>query len=326
MSLSASRDIGSVADPIRSGESDLGRVLLVDDDAEMRDGLATRLTKEGFITATAGDGREALEKLESSWVPDVIVTDLMMPRMDGFEFLRTLREQGRAIPAIVLTGFGSLEKALSVIRDLEAYWFLEKPVKLGALQPLLQRAIEHSRLLREAESLKRDLVLRTSFGRLVGRSAAMQDVFSLIRQAAPRSVSILLIGESGTGKELAAREIHNLSLRANQPFVAVNCAALPETLIESELFGHEKGAFTGAFERRPGCFEQAKGGTLFLDEITEMPLATQSKLLRALEERSVRRLGGKAEIPVDVRVIAATNRSRKRRCGRTNCAGICIIA
>jgi len=305
MSFSASRDIESVADPIISGEP--GRVLLVDDDAEMRDQLAARLSKESFITATAGDGQEALDKLVS-WAPDVIVTDLMMPRMDGFEFLRTLRERGRAIPAIVLTGFGSLEKALSVIRDLEAYWFLEKPVKLDALQPLLQRAIEHSRLLREAESLKRDLVLRTSFGRLVGRSAAMQDVFSLIRQAAPRSVSILLIGESGTGKELAAREIHNLSLRANQPFVAVNCAALPETLIESELFGHEKGAFTGAFERRPGCFEQAEGGTLFLDEITEMPPATQSKLLRALEEHSVRRLGGKTEIPVDVRVIAATNR------------------
>jgi len=309
MSISAHRDVESVADPIGLAEaqSQLGRVLLVDDDGEMRHELATLLSKEGFITATAGDGREALEKLES-WAPEVIVTDLMMPRMDGFELLRTLREKGRTIPAIVLTGFGSLEKALSVIRDLEAYWFLEKPVKLSALQPLLQRAIGHSRLLREAESLKRDLVLRTSFGRLVGRSSAMQDVFSLIRQAAPRSVSILLIGESGTGKELAAREIHNLSLRANQPFVAVNCAALPETLIESELFGHEKGAFTGAFERRAGCFEQAEGGTLFLDEITEMPLATQSKLLRALEERGVRRLGGKSEIPVDVRVIAATNR------------------
>jgi DNA-binding NtrC family response regulator len=281
--------------------------LLVDDDAEMRDGLAKLLGQEGFVTTTAGNGEEALQKLES-WAPDVIVTDLMMPRMDGFELLRTLRQRGRTIPAIVLTGFGSLEKALSVIRDLEAYWFLEKPVKLSALQPLLQRAIAHSRLLLEAESLKRDLVLRTSFGRLVGRSGAMQDVFSQIRQAAPRSVSILLIGESGTGKELAAREIHNLSLRANQPFVAVNCAALPETLIESELFGHEKGAFTGAFERRAGCFEQAQGGTIFLDEITEMPPATQSKLLRALEERTVRRLGGKAEIPVDVRVIAATNR------------------
>jgi DNA-binding NtrC family response regulator len=305
--MSFSTDIESVSDLIHSQEPQSGRVLLVDDDTEMRDGLARLLAEEGFVTATAGNGEEALEKLES-WAPDVIVTDLMMPRMDGFELMRTLRQRGRTIPAIVLTGFGSLEKALSVIRDLEAYWFLEKPVKLSALQPLLQRAIGHSRLLAEAESLKRDLVLRTSFGRLVGRSAAMQDVFSQIRQAAPRSVSILLIGESGTGKELAAREIHNLSLRANQPFVAVNCAALPETLIESELFGHEKGAFTGAFERRAGCFEQAQGGTIFLDEITEMPPATQSKLLRALEERSVRRLGGKAEIPVDVRVIAATNR------------------
>jgi DNA-binding NtrC family response regulator len=286
---------------------DLGRVLIVDDDAELRDGLADILSSEGFLTATAEDGKQALEKLESC-APDVIVTDLVMPRLDGFELLRTLRERGQAIPAIVLTGYGSLEKALSVIRDLEAYWFLEKPVKFGALQSLLQRAIQHSRLHRETEALKRDLVLRGTFGRLAGRSPAMQAVFSMIRQAAPRSVSILLIGESGTGKELAAREIHNLSLRADQPFVAVNCAALPETLMESELFGHEKGAFTGAFERRPGCFEQAAGGTLFLDEITEMPLATQSKLLRALEERSVRRLGGKEEIPVDVRLIAATNR------------------
>ena len=305
--MSITAEMESLRDPVHSAESQPGRVLLVDDDAEMRDDLATLLSKEGSITATAGDGREALDKLES-WAPDVIVTDLMMPRMDGFELLRTLRQRQSTIPAIVLTGFGSLEKALSVVRDLEAYWFLEKPVKLSALQSLLQRAIGHNRLIREAESLKRDLVSRTSFGRLVGRSSAMQDVFSLIRQAAPRSVSMLLNGESGTGKELAAREIHNFSLRANQPFVAVNCAALPEALIESELFGHEQGAFTGAFERRPGCFEQAQGGTIFLDEITEMPLATQSKLLRALEERSVRRLGGKVEIPVDVRVIAATNR------------------
>ena len=168
----------SVAEPIRSEEllTQPGRVLLVDDDAEMRDDLATLLSKEGLVTATAGDGREALEKLES-WAPDVIVTDLMMPRMDGFELLRTLREQGRVIPAIVLTGFGSLEKALSATRDLEAYWFLEKPVKLGALQPLLQRAIRHSRLLREAESLKRDLVARTSFGRLVGDRAPCRTCF-----------------------------------------------------------------------------------------------------------------------------------------------------
>ena len=302
-----------------------GRVLIVDDDAELREDLGAVLSQQGFETATAGDGQQALDKLDS-WFPDVIVTDLVMPRLDGFELLRTLRERGHVIPAIVLTGFGSLEKALAVIRDLEAFWFLEKPVKLSALESLLKRALQHSRLLRETETLKRDLVLRGAFGRLAGRSRAMQGVFSLIRQAAPRSVSILLIGESGTGKELAAREIHNSSLRSDQPFVAVNCAALPETLIESELFGHEKGAFTGAFERRQGCFEQAQGGTLFLDEITEMPLATQSKLLRALEERSIRRVGGKAEIPVDVRLIAATNRSPEEALREKPCAAIFTIA
>ena len=176
-----------------------GRVLIVDDDADLRDDLREVLARQGYETAAAADGQEALEKLES-WFPDVIVTDLMMPRLDGFELLRTLRQRGPVIPAIVLTGFGSLEKSLAVIRDVEAFWFLEKPVKLSALEPLLKRALQHSRLLRETETLKRDLVLRGAFGRLAGRSRAMQGVFSLIRQAAPRSVSILLVGESGTGK------------------------------------------------------------------------------------------------------------------------------
>src|SRR5579872_1869756 len=284
-----------------------GRVLIVDDDEEVRNDLMRALTAQGFEIATAGDGEQALQKLDS-WSPDVIITDLVMPRLDGFDLMRTLRGRGEVIPAIVLTGFGSIEKALSVIRDLDAYWFLEKPVKLTALYSLLKRAIQHNRLLRETAALKRDLALRGALGRLTGRSEAMQKVFSLIHQAAPSSVSILLIGESGTGKELAAREIHNLSLRSDRPFVAVNCAALPETLIESELFGYEKGAFTGASERRPGCFEQAHGGTLFLDEILEMPLSTQSKLLRALEERTIRRLGGQTEIPIDIRLIAASNR------------------
>ena len=293
--------------PANLASSPLGRVLIVDDEAELRSELARALSSQGFDTATAADGEEALQKLEC-WSPDVIITDLVMPRLDGFELMRTLRGRGDAIPAIVLTGFGSVEKALSVIRDLDAYWFLEKPVKLSALYSLLKRAIQHNHLLRETAALKRDLALRGALGRLVGRSRPMQKVFSLIRQAAPSVVSILLIGESGTGKELAAREIHNLSLRSERPFVAVNCAALPETLIESELFGYEKGAFTGAAERRPGCFEQAHGGTLFLDEILEMPLSTQSKLLRALEERTIRRLGGQTEIPIDIRLIAASNR------------------
>lgn len=285
-----------------------GRVLIVDDDPQVRIDLAQALNAQGFEVATADDGEQALKTLET-WSPDVIITDLVMPRLDGFELMRTLRGRGEAIPAIVLTGFGSIEKALSVIRDLDAYWFLEKPVKLTELYSLLNRAIQHNRLLRETAALKRDLTLRGALGRLTGRSRPMQKVFSLIRQAAPSNVSILLIGESGTGKELAAREIHNLSLRSDRPFVAVNCAALPETLIESELFGYEKGAFTGASERRQGCFEQAHGGTLFLDEILEMPLSTQSRLLRALEERTIRRLGGQTEIPIDIRLVAASNRS-----------------
>jgi len=284
-----------------------GRVLLVDDDMALRESLGATLSEQGFETQMASDGQAAIEKLEA-WDADVIVTDLMMPRLDGFDLLRKLRAEGRATPAIVLTGFGSIEKALSVTRDLGAYWFLEKPVNLGALQPLLERAIRHSLLMRETETLKRDLMLRGVLGRLVGSSRPMQGLFALIRQAAPSSVTVLLSGESGTGKELVARELHKLSPRASQPFIAINCAALPESLIESELFGHDKGAFTGAFESRAGCFEQAQKATLFLDEITELPPATQSKLLRVLEERSIRRLGGKSEVPVDVRLIAATNR------------------
>jgi DNA-binding NtrC family response regulator len=282
-------------------------VLIVDDDERVRRDLAHAVEAQGFDTNTAEDGEEALRKLDS-WRPDVIVTDLVMPRLDGFEFMRKLRGRGIVIPAIVLTGFGSIEKALSVIRDLDAFWLLEKPVKLTELCSLLGRAIQHHGLIRETAALKRDLMLRGALGRMTGRSGPMQAVFSLIGQAAPSTVSILLIGESGTGKELAAREIHNLSLRSDRPFIAVNCAALPEALIESELFGCEKGAFTGASERRPGCFEQAHGGTLFLDEILEMPLATQSKFLRALEERAIRRLGSQIEIPIDVRLIAASNR------------------
>ena len=285
----------------------LGRVLIVDDDELLRKSLCAIVADGGWATAEAGDGREALDRL-AAFDADVIVTDLVMPRMDGIEFLRTLRASGDERPAIVLTGFGSLDKALSTVHDLRAYWFLEKPVKTSALKALLERAVSHRRLDLETQVLKRDLANRGFLGEMVGASKAMQQVFHLIRQVAPSTASVMISGESGTGKELVAREIHQLSPRRNQPFVAINCAALPESLIESELFGHEKGAFTGAIDRRPGCFEQAHGGTLFLDEIGEMPLGTQSKLLRVLEERQVRRLGGKAEIEVDTRIVAATNR------------------
>ena len=283
-----------------------GRILIVDDDERQRQALAAMLSDSDFETQVACDGQEALERL-ATFNADVIVADLVMPRMDGFELLRHLKQRGDLTPAIALTGFGSIEKALSVVHDLKAFWFLEKPVEPLAFKILLERALDYTRSLRKTDQLKRELSLRGVLGDLVGTSPAMQKIFSLIRQVAPTSAPVLICGESGTGKELVAREIHKCSPRSNGPFVAINSAALPETLIESELFGHEKGAFTGAVERAAGCFEQAHGGTLFLDEIGEMPMSTQPKLLRVLEDLRVRRLGGKHEIAVDARIVAATS-------------------
>jgi DNA-binding NtrC family response regulator len=284
------------------------RILIVDDDAEQRDLLSAALASEGYQTACAADGQEGLEQVES-FNPDVILTDLNMPRMDGFEFMGELLKRESNTAVIALTGFGSVEKAVAIVHDLKAFWFLEKPVQMSVLLPLVERAIAQHHLLRETERLNRELSMQGLLGDLVGKSQVMQEVFSLIRQVAPSSAAVLITGESGTGKEMVAREIHRLSRRAAGPYVAINCAALPETLIESELFGHEKGAFTGAVERRAGCFEQSHGGTLLLDEIGEMPMATQSKLLRVLEDMRVRRLGAKNEVQVDSRVIASTNRA-----------------
>jgi DNA-binding NtrC family response regulator len=283
------------------------RILVVDDDPRERLELAKIVTSLGYIPETAADGEEALEKLGSTPV-DVIVTDLMMPRLDGFRLLKTLLERGDHTPAVVLTGFGSIREALAIVHDLGAYWFMEKPADRTVLAPLLDRAIRHSRITSEAELLRRQLSRQGLLGDLVGSSEPMQHVFSLIQQAAPSSASVLIGGESGTGKERVAAAIHRLSPRAAGPFVAINCAAVPESLIESELFGHEKGAFTGAVGRQAGCFEHADRGTLFLDEIAEMPMPMQAKLLRVLEDSKVRRLGGQGEISVDVRVLAATNR------------------
>jgi DNA-binding NtrC family response regulator len=289
-----------------------GRILVVEDDEPQRTALAAMLSEDHFETQVAADGVQALERL-AAFDADVIVADLVMPRMDGFELLKHLKEHGDLTPAIVLTGFGSMEKALSTVRDLQAFWYLEKPVEPRAFKILLERAIRFKRALRRTDALERDLKARGVLGDLVGASPAMQEIFSIIRQVAPTSAPVLICGETGTGKELVAREIHKLSPRGDGPFVAVNTAALPETLIESELFGHEKGAFTGAMERSAGCFEQAHHGTLFLDEIGEMPASTQPKLLRALEDLRVRRLGGKTEIPVDARVLAATSHSLEAR-------------
>ncbi|MBV8867581.1 MAG: sigma-54-dependent Fis family transcriptional regulator, partial [Acidobacteriaceae bacterium] len=257
---------------------------------------------------TASDGQEALEKL-ATFNANVIITDLMMPRMDGFELMKRLGTNGNMPPAIVLTAFGNIETAIQTIHDLGAFWFLEKPIQPAALRVLLERAASQSQLAEETERLQRQLANRGVLVDMVGTSPQMQQVFNVIQQVAPSKAAVLIAGESGTGKELVARAIHQLSSRRSGPFVPLNCAAVPETLMESELFGHEKGAFTGALERRAGCFELAHHGTLLLDELVEMPSGTQAKLLRVLEDSRVRRLGGKNEISVDVRVIASTNRN-----------------
>jgi len=282
-------------------------ILVVDDDPEQRFDLAEIVTSLGYEVITAADGIDALAKLANCSV-SAILTDLVMPRMDGVALLKELAARGDRTPAIVLTGFGSMDQAISFVHDLKAFWFLEKPVQPGVVRTLLQRAIQQGDLVKEAERLHSQLAYQGVLGDLVGDSPCMKEVFSLIRQVAPTTASVLISGESGTGKELVARAIHTLSSRSGEPFVAVNCAALPESLMESELFGHEKGAFTGAVERRAGCFEQAQNGTLLLDEIGEMPIGTQAKLLRVIEESKVRRLGGAKDIPIAVRVLAATNR------------------
>src|SRR5262245_20721751 len=261
----------------------------------------------GMTAETASDGNEALLKL-ADFPADVIVTDLNMPGLDGFGLLEKLHDAGDAPPAIVLTAYGNIETAVKTVHELGAYWFLEKPIQPATLQALLRRAGNHAGLHAEKRSLERQLSYKGSLGELVGTSPQMQEIFALLQQAGPSKACVLITGESGTGKEMVARTLHALSGRRQGPFVAINCAALPETLIESELFGHEKGSFTGASERRAGCFEVAQHGTLLLDEIGEMPLPTQAKLLRILEDSKVRRLGGKVEFEVDVRVLAATNK------------------
>jgi DNA-binding NtrC family response regulator len=284
------------------------RILIADDEEAQRNGLASMLRGWGFAADTAADGQEALEKLMAEPF-SVLITDLKMPRMDGFELLRRLPVENIQVPAIVLTAFGNIETAVSTMHELGAFWFLEKPIQPSVLRVLLERAITQARLTEETQRLQRQLSQTGAMGQMAGASANMRQIFSLVEQVAPSKAAVLITGESGTGKELVARALHTLSPRANGPFVALNCAAMPESLIESELFGHEKGAFTGAVERRAGCFELAQHGTLLLDEIGDMPLNTQAKLLRVLEDSRVRRLGGRTETVVDVRVVASTNKN-----------------
>ena len=281
------------------------RVLIVDDDDATRAGLAELVRTWGFVTNAAANGEEALP-LISTFRPSIVVTDMVMPRMDGLTLLRALQQQGADVTTLLLTAQGTVETAVEAMKE-GAYDYLTKPVDTQKLRLLLERFAELNAQKRENEALRRQLKEKGSFGRIVGHSPKMRKIYQVIEQAAPTPASVLIIGESGTGKELVAQTIHQLSSRADAPFVAINCAAIPETLLESEIFGHERGAFTGAVDRRAGCFELADRGTLFLDEIAEMVPVTQVKLLRVLQERRFRRLGGRVEQEVDVRVIAATN-------------------
>jgi DNA-binding NtrC family response regulator len=300
MSLVSEDALGSQVDQVVSE-----RVLIVEDDVAARTGLEQLVRNWGFIADSAADGEEALEKV-TSFRPAIVISDLVMPRMDGLELLRTLQSQGADVITLLLTAQGTVETAVEAMKE-GAYDYLTKPVDIQRLKILLDKIVERQGTLREVKALRRQLREYGAFGSLVGNSPEMRKIYQVVEQAAPTSASVLITGESGTGKELVAQTIHQLSPRNGFPFVAINCAAIPETLLESEIFGHEKGAFTGAADRRQGCFELADRGTLFLDEIGEMTPATQVKLLRVLQERTFRRLGGRHEQSVDVRVIAATN-------------------
>ncbi len=286
------------------------KVLVVEDEPNARAGLAELIASWGYRTETAADGAAGLDAA-IRWSPDVVVSDLMMPRMDGLQLLDRLSELPQQVAVVMLTAQGSIESAVDAMR-MGAFDYLQKPVDPARLKTILQNAQQGQ----EAEHVLAGIALPEDdggrLGPLIGSSPRMRDIFYVIERIAPNNVSVLITGESGTGKELAARALHMFSGRRNKPFVAVNCAAIPETLIESEIFGHERGAFTGAQDRRAGCFELAEEGTLLLDEIGEMPAATQSKLLRVLEDRKLRRLGSREELPVNVRVIAATNKDPQR--------------
>ncbi len=281
------------------------RILIVEDDAAARVGLQQLISGWDFDVETATDGEQALEKLEA-FHPGIVLTDLVMPKMGGLDLLRKLQERNDPVTTVIMTAQGSVETAVEAIKQ-GAYDYLTKPVDLQRLRILLDKIVERHQTLLEVRALRQQLREHGTFGALVGNSAEMRKIYHVIEQAAPTGASVLISGESGTGKELVAQTIHRLSPRARAAYVPINCAAIPDTLLESELFGHEKGAFTGAIERRQGCFELADHGTIFLDEIAEMTPPTQVKLLRVLQERTFRRVGGRTEQAVDIRIIAATN-------------------
>jgi two-component system response regulator HydG len=283
-----------------------GYVLIVDDEPSMREVLDAGLARRGYRTLTCPAASDALEVLATSEL-DVVVADLNMRAMNGLELCERIVTNHPDVPVIMLTGFGSLESAIGAIR-VGAYDFITKPVEVDVLAMALDRAIQHRLLRREVKRLRRSAEGAAGLGELIGDSHAMAEVRGLLTRVADSDATLVLTGETGTGKEVAARAVHRAGRRSKGPFVAINCAAMPEALLESELFGHVRGAFTDARAAREGLFQQASRGTLFLDEIGDLPLGLQPKLLRALQERSVRPVGGDSEIAVDVRIVVATNR------------------
>jgi two-component system response regulator PilR (NtrC family) len=283
-----------------------GEILVVDDERSLRELLAIFLSRAGYAVETAGNGAEARRAMAAK-EHDLIITDLQMPDASGLDVLAESKAAHPDTQVIVVTAYATADTAIAAMKA-GAYDYLVKPFKLDEVGLVVERALERRLLWRQNLALRDEIKGRYRLDRLLGKSAAMQRVFDMLRKIAPARTSVLLYGESGTGKELAARALHELSPRADREMVAINCGAIPETLIESELFGHVKGSFTGATADKRGLFEAAHGGTLFLDEVGELPLATQVKLLRALQERRVKPVGGVAEREVDVRVVAATNR------------------
>jgi two-component system NtrC family response regulator len=284
-------------------------ILIVDDEKNYPLILSAILEEEGFETFTANSGREALEILSNTDI-DLVLTDMKMPSMDGIELLEKIKAKDQDLPVIMMTAHGTVDKAVEAMQK-GAYSYILKPFDNDRLIIYVNKAVGMHRVVKENRQLRDAVELKYSFGNIIGKSKVMQDVFETIRKVAPASATVLIEGESGTGKELVAKSIHFNSLRRDKPFVAVNCSALAETLLESELFGHEKGAFTGAVTMKKGRFEIADGGTLFLDEIGELSLNLQVKLLRVLQDKVVERVGGVKPISVDIRIIAATNKRLK---------------
>jgi DNA-binding NtrC family response regulator len=287
----------------------MAEILIVEDKESLRQMLRLTLQTAGYAVDEACDGAEARRKLNDARYK-LVITDLKMPRADGLEVLRAAKTADSDTTVIVLTAYGTIDEAVQAMKE-GAHDFLQKPVDSRHLLMMVERTLEEAKLRAENVLLRDEYARRYGFPRIIGDSSAMQKVGREIQQVAATPTTVLLLGQSGTGKELFARAIHHLSPRRNAPFVAINCAAIPDTLIENELFGHEKGAYTGADQRRVGKFELAARGTIFLDEISEIAPGVQSKLLRVLEERKITRLGGSADIEVEVRVVAATNRDLK---------------